>query len=122
MAGFKSFEDIEIWQKSRALTKIIYGITKNGDFGRDFAFRDQIRRAAVSIMSNIAEGFCRDGNPEFIQFLSIAKGSAGETKSHVFIALDVGYISEKEFEDLISDLNEVINKTTALIKYLKKFK
>jgi four helix bundle protein len=119
MAGFNSFEDLEIWQQSRLLTKKIYGITKNGDFARDYALRDQIRRSIISVMANIAEGFYRDGNPEFIQFLSIAKGSAGETKSHVFVAFDVGYICEKEFEDFISSLNEIINKTTALIKYLK---
>lgn len=78
MATFKSFEDIEAWQRSRELTKSIYKVTSQGMFGRDFGLRDQIRKASVSIMSNIAEGYERSGTKEFIQFLAIAKGSAGE--------------------------------------------
>ena len=83
MATFKSFEDIEAWQRSRVLTTSIYKITSQGTFARDFGLRDQIRKASVSIMSNIAEGFERSGTGEFIQFLATAKGSAGEVSAIV---------------------------------------
>jgi four helix bundle protein len=88
MGTFRSFEDIEAWQKARSLTSRIYSESNSGKFQRDFGLRDQIRRASVAVMSNIAEGFERAGNKEFLQFLSIAKGSAGEVKSQLFVALD----------------------------------
>ena len=86
MATFKTFEDIEAWQRSRALTKSIYKVTSQGTFARDFGLRDQIRKASVSIMSNIAEGFERSGTKEFIQFLATAKGSAGEVRAQLYVA------------------------------------
>jgi len=95
MATFKKFEDITAWQKARELTRLVYEITKNGNFSKDFSLRDQIRRASVSIMSNIAEGFDRGGRKEFIQYLSIAKGSVGEVKSQLYTALDQKYIAVK---------------------------
>src|SRR6202012_3122572 len=94
------FEDIEAWKLGRELTRAIYRVSKAGEFGRDFALRDQIRRAAVSVTSNIAEGFERGGNREFVQALAVAKGSAGEVRSQLYVALDEGYIREAEFTEL----------------------
>jgi len=90
---FKKFEDIDSWKKGRELAREIYAATNKGAFARDFGLRDQMRRAAVSIVSNIAEGFERDRKTEFIRFLLIAKGSAGELRSQLYIALDQEYIS-----------------------------
>ena len=81
MAGITTFEELERWQRARELTRLIYRVSGDGDFGRDFALRDQIRRAAISVLSNIAEGFERGGNRELIQFLSLAKGSIGEVRA-----------------------------------------
>ena len=92
----KNFEDLEIWKDARRLTKAIYRMTKDGGFAKDFALRDQIRRAAVSVMSNIAEGFERGGNQEFIQFLHVAKASCGEVRSHLYVALDQSYVDQKD--------------------------
>jgi len=88
----KRFEDLLVWQKARELTRVIYDMTKSQAFARDFGLRDQIRRAAVSVMSNIAEGFEREGDSEFGHFLSIAKGSCGEVRSQLYVARDQGYI------------------------------
>jgi four helix bundle protein len=100
MAGIKRFEDIESWQLARTLTGRVHEVTREGEFGRDFGLRDQIRRASVSIMGNIAEGFERGGDREFRQFFSTAKGSAGEVKSHLYVALDARFITEQQFQDL----------------------
>lgn len=97
MATIKSFEDLICWQKARQLTKFIYQITAKDSFSRDFGLKDQIRRAVVSIMSNIAEGFDRGTKIELINFFFIAKGSCGEVKCQLYIALDSGYISQIEF-------------------------
>ncbi len=83
----KNFEDLEIWKDARLLTRGIYQLTRDSTFSKDFALRDQMRRAAVSIMSNIAEGFERGGNQEFIQFLYVAKASCGEVRSQLYVAL-----------------------------------
>jgi len=109
------FEDLIAWQKARELTKSIYVITKQGDFSRDFGLRDQIRRSAVSVMSNIAEGFERGGRSEFHQFLVIAKGSCAELRSQLYVALDVDYINSKTFEDLV----ELAKQTSRLIGGLR---
>jgi four helix bundle protein len=98
MPSFKTFEDIEAWQKARRLTRDIYAISKDGAFSKDFGLRDQIRRTSVSIMANIAEGHERSGTGEFVQFLSMAKGSAGEVESHLYVALDLGYLDKSTFE------------------------
>ncbi len=103
----RRFEDLIAWQKARGLTKQIYSMTRQGDFERDYGLRDQIRRAAVSVMSNLAEGFDRGGRPEFHQFLVIAKGSSAEVKSQLYVALDVGYISQNEFEQASNMAEEV---------------
>ena len=92
------FEELIAWQKSRELVAAIYKVTNGKEFSRDFGLRDQIQRAAVSIMSNIAEGFERAGRAEFHQFLVIAKGSCAEVRSQLYIALDIGYISKAEFD------------------------
>src|ERR1041385_6990093 len=93
MNKIERFEDIIAWQKARVLTKEVYAMAGSGDFKRDFGLRDQIQRAAVSTMSNIAKGFERGGDKEFIQFLSHSKGSCGEVRSDLYVALDQGYIT-----------------------------
>jgi four helix bundle protein len=97
----RRFEEIEAWQFSRELAKQIYEATKQGPFAHDYGLKDQIQRAAVSIMSNIAEGFERGGNKEFMNFLGIAKGSCGEVRSQLYVALDQGYIDQAQFEGLV---------------------
>src|SRR5918999_6567466 len=101
------FEDFVAWQKARVLTADIYKVTSQGDFAKDFGLKDQIRRAAVSIMSNIAEGFERGRAAEFHQFLSIAKGSCAELRAQLYVALDVGYLDQPTFETLMSQATEV---------------
>jgi four helix bundle protein len=101
------FQDLIAWQKARALTAAIYQATSRGEFARDFGLRDQIRRAAVSVMSNIAEGFERGRPSEFHQFLSIAKGSCAELRSQLFVALDANYLGNGDFQKLMFDAEEV---------------
>lgn len=120
MPTFTNFEDMEAWQKARQLTQEIYAVTKRGAFSRDYGLKDQIRRASVSVMSNIAEGFERGGNQEFIHFLSIAKGSAGEIRSQLYVALDEAYISADRFEELRAHVEEVSRLLFGLITYLKR--
>ena len=96
----RRFEEIEAWQFARELAKQIYEATKQGPFAHDYGLKDQIQRAAVSIMSNIAEGFERGGNKEFMNFLGIAKGSCGEVRSQLYVALDQGYIDKAQFESM----------------------
>ncbi len=93
MAKIEKFEDILAWQKARELTQLVYRASRKGEFAKDFALRDQIRRAVISITSNIAEGFERGGTKEFVQFLGHAKGSCGEVRSQLYIALDEAYLS-----------------------------
>lgn len=98
MASFERFEDIEGWKLARQATNQVYELSSAGEFSRDFALVNQMRRASISIMSNIAEGFERDGNKEFLQFLSIAKGSCGEVRSQLYIAFDRKYVDEARFQ------------------------
>ena len=98
-AHIKRFEDLEAWQLSRELTNQIYTITKRESICRDFSFVDQIRKAAISIMNNIAEGFERGSNKDFVKFLFIARGSAGEVRSLLYLGLDQAYLSNSEFEE-----------------------
>jgi four helix bundle protein len=100
VAKAERFEDLIAWQKARALAGTIYRATDSGAFSRDFGLRDQIRRAAVSIMSNIAEGFERGGRPEFHHFLVIAKASCAEVRSQLYLAKDVGYLADDQFNQL----------------------
>lgn len=114
------FEELDAWKRARELSSQVYAITKTGEFSRDFGLRDQIRRAAVSVMSNIAEGFERDGNKEFRQFLALAKGSAGEVRSQLYVALDAKYITQEQFE-LLRELTENTGRVIAgLMRYLEK--
>ena len=101
------FEDLIAWQKARQLTSAIYRITSLSDFARDFGLRDQIRRAAVSVMSNIAEGFDRASRSEFHQFLVIAKASCVEVRSQLYVAQDVGYIDQETFDTISSSTSEL---------------
>jgi four helix bundle protein len=110
------FEDSEAWQRARELAREIYKVTASGNFARDFALRDQIRRAAVSIMSNIAEGFERNGLKEFIYFLGIAKGSAGEVRAQLYIALDAGFLDQESF----NRISTLAQSTSQLIAGFKR--
>ena len=101
------FEDLIAWQKSRSLARAVYESTKQGGFAKDFGLSTQLQRAAVSVMANIAEGFERHRVAEFHQFLSIAKGSRAEIRSHLYVALDIGYLDESRFCELLSQAEEV---------------
>ena len=120
MAKFTCFEDIGAWQKARIATKSIYLLTTQGLFAKDFGLRDQLRRASVSIMANIAEGFGRRSDKEFANFLNIAHGSAAEAQSHLYVALDLGYINQEEFDQSYSLLNETSRMTMNLATYLRQ--
>lgn len=115
----KSFEEMAMWNRSRELVKFVYHITKNKDFCKDFSLTDQIRRAAVSVMSNIAEGFERGSNTEFIQFLFIAKGSCGEVRTQLYAALDQTYITSEEFRTGKELCVDISGQISGLIQYLK---
>jgi four helix bundle protein len=119
MAKIERFEDIEAWQKARELTKVIYKITDKGDIAKDFALKDQLRRASISIMGNIAEGFERAGNKEFKQFLAMAKGSVGEVKSHLYVALDSGKMSQQDLNQLMTMADETSRLIAGFLRYLK---
>jgi len=119
MATFNSFEDILAWQKARELCKLVYAYTLKPDFSKDFKLVSQIKSSSGSSMDNIAEGFERGGNKEFIQFLYISKGSAGETRSQLYRALDNMYISEEEFNKAYNLALEVGKLDSGLINHLK---
>ncbi len=120
MATFKSFEDIEAWQRARILANKIFDICQEGKFSKDFKLRDQINGSSGSIMDNIAEGFERNGSREFVQFLAIAKGSAGEVRSQLYRTLDRSYISEKTFSELKNDAIVISKLISGLINYLNQ--
>ena len=118
MATIERFEDIKAWQAARDLVAVVYRVSGRGKFEKDFGLRDQIRRASVSMMSNIAEGFERGSDKEFCRFLYIAKGSAGEVRSHLFVASDLGYLTSDEFDDLRARAEEVAKALSGFITYL----
>lgn len=122
MATVERFEDLEVWIKARELTKLIYEITGKDDFAKDFGLRDQIRRAAASVMSNIAEGFERSGDKEFLRYLSIAKGSAGEVRSQLYVAFDNGFIDDSLCKKLIFLAEEISRMIFGLMSYLQTSK
>jgi four helix bundle protein len=120
MATFQTFEEIEAWQKARELTNRVYDVTDVGPFARDFGLRDQMRRACVSILSNITEGFERSGTGEFVQFLSAAKGSAGEVRAQLYVVLDRKYIDESTFRELNHMAAQISRMLSGLMAYLKQ--
>jgi len=120
MAKVEKFEDIQSWIKARTLTNQIYQATLTGAFAKDFGLKDQMRRAAVSILSNIAEGFERGGDKEFLQFLAIAKGSAGELRAQLYVAVDQNYISIEKFDHLSREATEISQLISGFMKYLKQ--
>jgi|SRR5436190_1412510 len=120
MAKLERFEDIESWKKARVLAKEVYEATLTGAFAKDFSLKDQMRRAAVSILSNIAEGFERGGDKEFLQFLAIAKGSAGELRAQLYVAFDQKYLSVENFDLLTREATETSQLIAGFMRYLKQ--
>jgi four helix bundle protein len=119
MRGVKHFEELEVWQRAREMAREVYSCGGNGGFGRDFGLKDQIRRAAVSVVSNIAEGFERGGDREFHQFLAQAKGSCGEVRAQLYIALDQGYLAQDQFDRLSDRALQISRMLAGLMNYLK---
>jgi len=119
MSTITRFEDIRAWQTARELTHRIYTLSKQGSFAHDFGLRDQIRRAAVSIMSNIAEGFESDTQTQFVRYLGYAKASAGEVRAQLYVALDVDYIDENEFNALLDLTEKCSRQLNRFIAYLR---
>jgi len=120
MATFKKFEDIQAWQKAREVTRLVYSMSNGENFAKDFGLRDQMKRASVSIMANIAEGHGRRTSTEFANFLNIARGSAIEVQSHLYVALDLNYINQPEFDKIYEMLEEISRMTISLAQYLRK--
>jgi four helix bundle protein len=118
MATIQSFEDLKVWQKARILCKEVFSLISAGDFSKDFGLKDQINRSSGSIMDNIAEGFGRKGNLEFINFLTYSGGSACECKSQLYRACDRNYISEEKKKELCNLADEIGKMITSLIIYL----
>ena len=120
MPTFKRFEEILAWQRSREVTKLVYSATKTGNFAKDFGLRDQIRRASVSIMANIAEGFARRSDKDFANFLNISRSSAAEVQSHLYVALDQEYIDIADFDRIYNKLEETSRMIYALAQHLTR--
>jgi four helix bundle protein len=120
MATIKRFEDMEIWQEARRLAKVIHNLTVSTNLKSDLKLKEQIKAASGSVMDNIAEGFERDGTVEFRQFLSIAKGSAGETRSQLYRIFDCEYINQETFDVLKNDYEMLSGKIKNFISYLNK--
>ena len=119
MAGFAKVEEMAVWRHARAFVSEVYAATRSAPFCRDFGLRDQIQRATVSIGSNIAEGFERQGNKEFVRFLWIAKGSAAEVATQLYFAKDLGYINEKQFMALFTHSKQISGMIYNLIDSIK---
>ena len=116
----QKFEDMKVWQDSRMFVNQIYKCTSNEKFNTDFGLRDQIQRAAISVMTNIAEGYERDSNKELIRFLIYSKGSAGEIRSLLYVAKDLSYLTEMEFSEHYETAISIIKQISNFIKYLKQ--
>ena len=116
----QNFEDLNVWKQARLLTQEVYRLTKTEKFSRDFGLRDQIQRAAISVMPNIAEGFERGGNQEFSQFLYIAKASCGEVRSQLYVAFDQGYVTHDEMEKLRQSFKRLSGMISNLIAYMRQ--
>ena len=119
MVRIERFEDVQGWQKARELTRMVYSVTGQGAFARDFGLRDQIRRAAGSVMANVAEGFDAGSDAEFVRFLRYARRSASEVQSHLYIALDQGYIIQAQFDELYETAAEAKRLIGGFIRYLQ---
>lgn len=119
MATIERFEDILGWQKARKVTSVVYEITGQGNFSKDFGLRDQIRRSCVSIMANIAEGFGRKSDKEFANFLNYAHGSVAETQSHLYVALDLKYLDQDQFDTVYMMLDETSRIIMGFSKHLR---
>ncbi len=119
MSTVQRFEDLKVWQKAREVNLHIYKLSNTSAFSKDFGLREQIRKASVSVISNIAEGFERNGNKEFNQFLSIAKASAAEIRAQLYVAIDLEYITKEEFDEVVVKLTEVSKMLSGLMNYLK---
>lgn len=115
----EKFEDLKVWQDARILVKEIYSLTMKERFRKDFGLKDQLQRSVVSILSNIAEGFERQNNKEFVKFLIYSKGSAGEVRAQLYLSFDLEYITEKEFENANRKVLEISQQLSNFIKYLK---
>ena len=122
MSRLNTFEELECWKKSRLFNNDIYIITNNKFFKEDFDLRRQIRRASISVSSNIAEGFERNTDKEFKHFLYIAKGSAGEVRSQIYLSFDLRYLDRQTFQSLLIDIRNISKIISGLIKYLEKTK
>ncbi|MDD5635825.1 MAG: four helix bundle protein [Atribacterota bacterium] len=122
MSKINSFSELTVWKKSRSFTKSIYKNTNEFPSLEEYGLKSQITRAAVSIMSNIAEGFHRYSKKEFINFLVISRGSIAEVQSHLFVAFDLKYITKEQFNELYSQSEDIFKQINALIKYLRTCK
>lgn len=122
MGRLNTFEELECWKRSRLFNNEIYKITKNNYFKEDYDLRRQIRRASISVSSNIAEGFERNTDNEFKHFLYIAKGSAGEVRSQIYLAFDLNYIDKQTYQSLLKNVSTISKIISGLIKYLEKTK
>jgi len=120
MPAAEKFEDLRVWQTARQIVSSIYRLSSVDGFSKDYALRDQIRRAAISIPSNISEGFARRSNREFVQFLFIAKGSAAEVENQLYLALDQSYITQEEFNLIYEALELLSKQLSKFITYLKQ--
>jgi four helix bundle protein len=120
MATIKRFEEIEAWQTARELARRIYALTNDGAISRDFGLRDQMRRASVSILSNIAEGFESRTRSLFIDFLGRAKGSAGELRAQAYVALDAGYFDQPQFDEIFNMTDKCSRQISNFMTYLKR--
>ena len=120
MARIERFEDIESWKVAREAVNLVYEATNSEKVRRDFALCDQIRRAAISIPSNIAEGFERDGNKEFLQFLAVAKGSCGEVRAQLYVALDQNYVDQAVFDRIYERLLTTSRLISGMMRYLRQ--
>jgi len=122
MSKISNFEDLFCWQKAMKLTVDIYKISSHGELKKDFGLRDQLQKSAVSIASNIAEGKERESIAEFIRFFYIAKGSAGELRTQLILAKNIGYLHENDFNILFEQVKKISMQIGSLIKSLKKKK
>lgn len=120
MPRFTKFEEIQIWQKARQITARIYSLSNEGPFSKDFSLKDQANRASLSIMANIAEGHGRRTATEFANFVNIARASAIELQSHLYVALDLHYIGQETFDELYDELEQISKMSLSLARYLRK--